>query len=255
MLVPLGFVLAISTSLSAQHRVIDYNLIGWYIYNGDHQLSRKWQVHTEYQWRRIDLIKTWQQSLARLGFAYQLQDRVKLGAGYTFFITYPYGKYPVADQGVPSFEHRTYQDLQWEDKLALLMLSHRIRLEQRWLGQVVETNPRQRKGWEYQNRIRYQLEATFPLQGITLDDKEFYLTFFDELFIGFGKNVENNIFNQNRILGGLGYKLNDNLQVEMGYLNQLTQHAEEDPQTGKIVFEINNGLRLTLHYNIDFSGQ
>lgn len=69
--------------------------------------------------------------------------------------------------------------------------------------------------WEYQNRIRYQLEAELPLQGASLDDKELYLTAFDELFIGFGQNVGHNVFNQNRLSGGLGYQCTDNAKLEL----------------------------------------
>ena len=234
------------------NRQLDRNSIGWYVYNGDHKLSRKWELHTEYQWRRIDLIKTWQQSLARLGAAYKLTDKVKIGAGYTYFVTFPYGQYPVADRGVPITEHRTHQDVQWQDTSGRLQLSHRIRLEQRWLGQPAENNPRRVAAWEFQNRIRYQLQAEFPLSGTTIGDGEFYLTFFDEVFLGFGKNVANNIFNQNRIFGGLGYQVKEGFQLELGYLNQLTQHAENDALTGKPVFEVNNGFRLTVNHSLDF---
>lgn len=251
----LGFIMLITnTSYAQNQRLIDRNLIGWYVYNGDHQVAKKWQVHTEYQWRRIDLIRTWQQSLARLGIAYNLQEKVKVAFGYTYFTTFPYGDYPVAGQGVPTHEHRTYQDLQWEDTITRLSLSHRLRLEQRWLSEMSEANPRQIASWAFQNRIRYQLQTQISLKGPTLDDKEFYLSFFDELFISFGKNVQANIFNQNRLFGGVGYQLNDQFQLELGYLNQITQHGEVDSFTGNRVFEINNGFRFTTYYNINFNG-
>ncbi|MBC7921297.1 MAG: DUF2490 domain-containing protein [Ferruginibacter sp.] len=236
-------------------RVVDHNPIGWYIYNGDHSVSRRWEVHTEYQWRRIGFIRTWQQSLIRLGAAYQVLDKVKVAAGYTHFTTYPYGEHPVADQGAPTPEHRTHQDVQLADTVGRLVLSHRIRLEQRWLGQLAADDPRRVAGWAFQNRIRYQLQANFPLEGAGIDDQEFYFTCFDELFIGFGKNVGDNVYNQNRILGGIGYQFRDNFQVEVGYLNQITQHAEGDPVTGRPVFEINNGFRVTVNYGLDFTRQ
>ncbi len=52
-------------------------MVGWYTYNGDHKLANRWELHTEYQWRRIDLIRSWQQSLKRVGLVYKLADRVK----------------------------------------------------------------------------------------------------------------------------------------------------------------------------------
>lgn len=252
----LGLVLLLvpgGTASGQTARITDRNLLGWYVYNGDYLLSPKWQVHTEYQWRRIDFVRTWQQSLARAGLGYQVSEKIQVGAGYTHFTTFPYGEHPVAGGGVPSREHRLHQQVQWADTVGRVLLSHRIRLEQRWLGQAAESNPRQITGWAFQHRVRYQLQAEVPLKGPTLDDKELYLTGFDELFMGFGRNVENNVFNQNRILVGLGYQVNDQFQLELGYLNQITQHAEADPLTGKPIFEINNGFRLNVNVSFDFA--
>lgn len=248
------FLLLISSvGFGQQNRLIDRNAIGWYVYNGDHKLSERWALHTEYQWRRVAFIRSWQQSLARMGLNYTLTDRIKLGGGYTFFTTYPYGDYPVADAGVPTIESRFHQDVQLSDKLGILSLSHRFRFEQRWLGLGADENPRHIVDWEYQNRVRYQISGEIPLQGSTIDDGEFYVNFFDELFIGFGRNVEQNVFNQNRISGGLGYQIRDSFALELNYLNQITQHPEIDLTTGKPVFEMNNGFRLNVRYNLDFT--
>ncbi|AUD07389.1 DUF2490 domain-containing protein [Spirosoma pollinicola] len=242
-----------TTGFSQQNRVIDRNAIGWFTYNGDHKLNKRWELHTEYQWRRVELIQSWQQSLARLGLAFTLTDQVKLGGGYTFFTTYPYGDYPVADAGVPTIENRTQQDIQFSATAGIVKLSHRFRLEQRWLGSGADSNPRHIEGWEYQNRARYQIAGTIPLQGATIDDGEWYVNFFDELFIGFGRNVEQNVFNQNRISGGLGYQFRESFSIELNYLNQISQHPELEPITRKPVFEINNGFRLNVKYDLDFS--
>ncbi|WP_375445496.1 DUF2490 domain-containing protein [uncultured Fibrella sp.] len=240
---------------AGQNRVLDHNAVGWYTYNGDHKISDKWAIHTEYQWRRIDLIRTWQQSLARLDVVRTMSNRVKLGTGYTYFVTYPFGQYPQADAGVPYPEHRLHEDIQLKDSYGRLELTQRFRLEQRWLGTLSQQDPRQVASWKFQNRIRYQIAGELPLKGPKIDDGELYLTFFDELFISFGQNVGQNIFNQNRISGGLGYQVRDNIQLELNYLNQVLQHAAKDPATGKPVFEINNGFRLNVVYNIDFTKQ
>lgn len=250
-----GFLFLFSTTIcfGQSNRIIDRNAIGWFVYNGNHQLGKRWQLHTEYQWRRTELIRSWQQSLARLGLMYKLTDRVKVSGGYTFFTTYPYGNYPVADQGVPTPESRLYEDIQVDDKLGILKLTHRFRLEQRWQGIGDETNPRHIVRWEYENRARYQIAGEFPLKGPTIDDGEVYVNFFDELFIGFGRNVEQNVFNQNRISGGLGYQIRDSFRLELNYLYQISQHPEVEPITGKPVFELNNGFRLNVQYDLDFT--
>lgn len=248
------WLLALS-SYGQNERISDSNSIGWYTYNGDHKLDERWQLHTEYQWRRIDFIRTWQQSLARVGLIYVLSDRVQVSAGYTNFITYPYGRYPSSDQGVPVPEHRIYQDVEAADTLGRLQLAHRVRLEQRWLAQLSESNPRNVASWEYQNRIRYQISLTYPLKGPTVDDGEFYLNAFDELFISFGKNVGENIYNQNRISGGLGYQFSDDFQIELNYFNRILQHAELEPRTQRRIFDYDNGFRLNVNFSFDFTGK
>ena len=251
--IPLIFLSLLASSAFSQiNRLNDYNTVGWYTYNGDHKLANRWELHTEYQWRRIDLIRTWQQSLARVGLVYNLTNRVSLSGGYTRFVTYPYGNYPSADLGVPVPENRIYEDIEIGDKFGRLELSHRLRLEQRWLAQLSGINLRRVDNWEYQHRIRYQLSANYPLSGHTIDSGEFYLNAFDELFISFGKNVGNNVYNQNRISGGLGYQFNDNFRLELNYFNRILQHSEGDPITKKPIFDIDNGFRLNVDYNFNF---
>ena len=232
-------------------RVADHNTIGWLVYEGDHRLGQRWAVHTEYQWRRVQLVRRWQQSLARLGLTYQLARRVQVGGGYTSLITHPYGDYPTADTGVPFPEHRLYQDVTLSDTLARLTLEQRVRLEQRWIGQLTDGAPHgDVASWQYQHRIRYQLAGLLPLQGARLDDCEAYLTAFDEVFLSFGRAVGGNVFNQNRVGAGLGYQVRDGFRFELQYLNQITQHAEPDPTTGLPVFEFNHGFRLGLTYGL-----
>ncbi|GAB3712334.1 DUF2490 domain-containing protein [Spirosoma flavus] len=249
-----GFIIASLLSLYSygqDGRLADYNAIGWYVYNGDHKLTQKWELHTEYQWRRINFIQSWQQSLARVGLTYNVSDKVKLAGGYTNLITYPFGNYPRADQGVPYPEHRIYEDVQFSEQYGRVKLSHRFRLEQRFLGELSEENPRNVASWDFANRARYQISGEIPLKGAQTDDGKLYLNFFDELFIGFGPNVAQNIFDQNRISAGIGYQIRSDFQIELNFLNQIYQ--QPDLTNGKAVFEYNTGFRLNVNYNLDFA--
>ena len=230
-------------------RLEDSNAIGWYVYEGDHRVRPRWEVHTEVQARRTHLITNWQQLLLRGGLRYALTDKVKLGGGYTHLVTYPYGKYPTADQGRFA-ERRLYEEVEVETEVGRLQLAHRVRLEQRWVAESGSPDT-----YTYQNRIRYQLLGVVPLQGPELDDGEWYFTAFDELFLNFGPEVAANVFNQNRVAGGFGYHFAKDLQLEALYLSQITQHGEPDEASGRPVFEFNRGFRLGLTYNLDFGPQ
>jgi len=54
-------------SYSENTRITDKNTIGWYAHNGTFNINKKWGIHTEYQWRRDNLIAGWQQSFLRTG--------------------------------------------------------------------------------------------------------------------------------------------------------------------------------------------
>ena len=232
------------------NRVPDYNTLGWFQYDGAHKLGARWTLNTEYQARRVHFVRDWQQRLARVGVGYQVRPRVQVAAGYTSFITHPYGDYPTAGTGVPFPERRLYEDVQLSDTLGRVTLTHRFRLEQRWVGQLPDGGSRTVQSWQYQNRLRYQIEATVPLQGRRLDAHEWFLNVYDELFMGFGRNVQNNVFNQNRVSAGVGYAFGPDFQLRLNYLYQITQHGEPEPASGLPVFEFNHGLVLGLSYNL-----
>lgn len=231
-------------------RLTDPNTLAWFVYSGDHTLTPKWAVHTEYQWRRINWAP--QQQLARLGLVRTVSERVTVSGGYTYFQTHRYGRYPTVPNR-PEPENRLYEDVSLDDQLGRFTFTHRVRLEQRWVGSRANEGRGPVDAWEYQNRIRYQLSGQWPLQGPTVEDGEWYLNAFDELFIGFGRNVQGNVFNQNRLSGGLGYQFADNAKIELNYLHQISQHATPEPVSGRPVFEINHGFRLNVLYNLNFS--
>lgn len=232
----------------SQNRLRSDNTIVWLNTFHTVNINQHWAVLAEYQWRRTEGIKSWQQSLLRGGIQYKFSNGVSVLAGYGWIETFPYGDYPpAAPQPFP--EHRIYEQVIWNDNIGRVQLNHRGRLEQRFLGVL---NPQSDDGreitkWNYLNRLRYQLRATIPLNHSTMVDKTWYAAAFDELFIGFGKNVNANVFDQNRIGILLGYKLNKRFSLEGGYLNQTLQQPQ--PVGGKPVYQYNNGLILNLHCN------
>lgn len=232
-------------------RTSAYNTIGWYMYFGDHKISKKWSIHTEYQWRRDELIVHWQQSLARVGINYQFHEQIILTLGYAMIETFPYGEIPIASLGYAFPEHRIYEQVLIKNNIGRFNLSHRYRLEQRWLGQLTAGQGRTITGWRDVHRLRYQFRVALALKGNTIDPKEFYLAMYDEIFVGFGSKIKQNVFDQNRLYGALGYKVSKPMSIELGYLNQIVQHGNTYNSTN--VFEYNNGLQVAITYNLDFT--
>ncbi|RNI26015.1 DUF2490 domain-containing protein [Rufibacter latericius] len=231
------FVVSASEILAQNTRRHDTNYNGWFMYFGTHKLTDKWSIHTEFQLRRYHVVSDPQQFMPRLALVYNLSDRASLAGGYAYVHTYPYGDNPAADD-FP--EHRTYQQLQLKDQQGIFGLQHRFRLEQRWIKFAGAEE------YTYLNRVRYQFKTTIPLAGPTLEDKEFYLSLYDEVFVNFGPNVTNNVFDQNRAYAAVGYRFHKDATLEVGYLHQ---HVA---QRNGIWFESNHTLQVGLTYNLDF---
>jgi hypothetical protein len=219
-----AFLLLILTINSdSQIRRTDTHTNGWGIYTGNFKLIQNTYLFTEYQYRRADFGKNWQQSLARIGIEQRLKNfPVSFTAGYGFIITYPYGKQPVA---ATFNEHRAWQQINLTHASGKFKFSHRYRLEQRWLEKKKlnsTTNEYESDGMNYLNRMRYRVFVSYSLWKKESEEKfnELQLQVYDEVFIAFGKNVLLNVFDQNRISCALSYSFSKKFSLFGGYLNQ-----------------------------------
>jgi len=226
-------------------RISDKNTIGWYVYTGTFKLNKKWAVHTEYQWRRDNVVTDWQQSLLRTGINYQVNTKLSLRAGYAWIETYNYGDIPINGFGKQFTEHRAFQMATINDKIDKVELSHRFMLEQRWIGRYANASLTKEDEYFFVNRFRYMYRMQIPLKGKTIADKTPYAAIYDEIFLGFGKNVNENVFDQNRLGLLLGYRFSAKVRIEGGFLSQIVQLPRE--VSGRNVFQYNNGLMLATH--------
>jgi len=241
--VPLLFLVI---GLFAQNdRVNDHNNINWLQTFNTISLDKKWSVHLEYQWRRTEGLKYWQQSLLRVGVNRKLNDNIIAHIGYAWVETFPYGDYPIANNGTFP-EHRIYEQISFRQPINKFLFVHRFRIEQRWLGRVKAGTDREIEEWLFVHRFRYQFRTQYPIY--TKGDKQFYAAAADEIFIGAGKNLGTNIFDQNRIFLLTGYKFNKHFSVEGGYMNQTLQQGRRVDD--KTIIQKNNGWVLSSFLNL-----
>lgn len=207
-----------SFSQSIRHYTTNYN--GWFMYMGDHKLSKKFGGHLEAQFRRHDIVISGQQLLLRTGVNYHINDNAFVTAGYCFVETYMYGKF-ASKSDFP--ENRFWQQIQLKNQTGKVEIINRYRLEQRFIHLPVL----KKDGYSpadkatYQNRIRLMTRVSVPFKGRNIIDKSFYLSVYDEVFLNFGKQVQLNYIDQNRAYIALGYKIPKLGRLEMGYMNQL----------------------------------
>ena len=237
------FLLALPFFSFSQNRINEYNQIGWYAFFVTPKISDKISAHIEYQWRRTDWVKNWQQSLPRVGINYKINSNLTTQVGYAWIHTFPYGETNLAAIPKTFPEHRIYEQLTVSTPVGKTTLAHRLRLEQRWLGRYNSTSSEKPDKWVYLNRVRYMPRLDIPL------NKKWYAALYDEIMIGFGKNVGENIFDQNRIALLTGYKFNKNLRIEAGYINQIVMLGRE--VENKNIFQHNNGLVINTYINLN----
>ena len=213
-------------------KTIDDQFHAWSVYQGNHHLSEKWDLHTEYQFRRADGFAVWQQSLARIGLDYKLNPAVTISSGYGQIISYPYGTQPIAHQ---TNENRLWQQLILKQPIGKIQVQQRYRLEQRWVDA------------QFKQRIRYRAQVLLPLQKSFTDQKKgFFINMNDEVFLGFGKGIGKNILDQNRFITALGYQFNNDFNIQLGYLNQFVIKADG------MHMERNHTIWSCVVYNLDF---
>jgi hypothetical protein len=218
-----AFAVAITvTRADAQSlRTTKDNFNAWLNVIGEVEFTKRWFVDYDVSFRRNGPLERWQSILPRAGIRYQALPNLRLTWGYAFAETWPYGKLPIAFK---TPEHRMWEQVQVNSSVGRVSLANRYRLEQRWQGRVaLENGEEEVQNWVRLNRFRYRLLATLPLEGKTLDDGEFYLSANDEIFLGFGANVQQNVFDQNRIALNVGRRFSKDFRMEIGYLQQLNE--------------------------------
>lgn len=226
-------------------RLRDYNSIGWTAINASIKLDSNWSVWCEYQSRRTGFYENRQQELFRTGITFRVNSGVLVRAGYAYVGTYAYGDYPLIASGKFFPEHRTYQALILNSSFGRLECMQRLMIEQRWIGKYASSASNDIDHYAPVGRLRYQLRFQFPLSK---KDTHWYVATFDELFIGYGGNVGENIFDQNRFAFLLGHKFSKSFRLEGGYFNQTLQLGRE--VEGKNVFQYNNGVLVTAALNL-----
>lgn len=231
-----AFVLLVTAGCFGQSptgRIVDPNANTWFAYFGDHPLTAtsKWGGLTEGHIRRSDGLSLWQQWLFREGISYRVVPSVEIVGGFVYSRTYPYGDFPAVRAYA---ERRAYEQASYRRIAGKVEVEHRVRLEQRWVESAAGSQP----VWRYQNRARYQLKGSIPFGSRQASNRPWYVFGGDELFVPFGPNHGPGLLDQNRLFGGVGYRINSYNRLEVAYLNQLIY------QRNGLVEESNHTLRV-----------
>lgn len=194
------------------------NTNAWFVFNADVALNERWAVLFDASARRSGPVDQAMANFVRGGLAWELNEHVRFAAGANWSRTYPYGELPAA---YPVTERRVWQQAVVSHGIGRLDISHRYRLEQRFRGRRDDPAIDRIDYWERSGRFRYQAKGTLPLSGDVIEPGEAYVSLANELFIGIGRNVEYNIFDQNRAAFTVGYRLTRSWRTEVGFLEHV----------------------------------
>ncbi len=224
---PLFFFIASAVGLPQDSgRLSDVNAHAWYMYFGDHRFTDKspWGLHFDGQVRRQGIGQKWQQLLIRPGINYDLSENLQVSSGYAFIKSHPYGDVPAP---LTTPEHRLWQQLIVKHKAGRVGLTHRYRLEQRFVGIKVPNDNGQGRldRYDYRNRFRYFLKGVVPVARDTQGRTKYYIGMYNEFMLNFGAGLRNNIFDQNRAYAAFGFRVPKLGNVEVGYLQQTVQQG------------------------------
>ena len=178
----------------------------WYSYVGNHTFKKQWNIWTETQYRSYNALTDIKQLLVRTGLGYNLtENNNNLLLGYA----YVYSENYLNNTGnkTNSTEHRLFQQFITKQTFNRVYVSHRYRVEERFFPN------------DFQMRFRYMLLLNIALNNSDLSKNTWYAAASNEVFL----NGQNDVFDRNRVYGGIGYVINKNFRLEAGFMTQLQE--------------------------------
>jgi hypothetical protein len=223
--------------------------IEWLSLNSNIKLNKYYGLTFDLQDRFVQDFNS-MQHMVRIGAEVYITPKLSVvPIGYAYIWNYQYGKQPAA---YVNNERRIWQHVAYKHHINRVAISHRLRLEERYL----ENNHKGEDGsvvndgfTNVQTRLRYRLVTNIPLNHKKLDPKTIYISIWDEVFFSRGKAVTYHEADQNRLFVGPGYQITKKVAVQAGYFYQYLVKANGAKQ------ENNSGPLLQLNYNFDFTKQ
>lgn len=217
----------------------------WFHYVGKNMLTKKLSFTLEATMRYANGLSEKQQYFIRPSVDYQFTKKFMGSIGYSHYNTYVYGSPALNKTDIPE-DHVWVQGTFVHSK-GKFKFTHRLRDENRFVGIPIKNGTDYAiDHYDYRNRLRYMFLMNYTL--MKKEDKvKLFGIFGDEVFLNIGSNAGKTFFNQNRIIGGLGYNIDKNQQIQLSYIHQNIWNYTNTFQ------ESNPTVRISYITNFDFS--
>ncbi|MCE7073753.1 DUF2490 domain-containing protein [Dyadobacter sp. CY327] len=227
------FVIAALIMCCTPFRAFTQNPItGWIFISHTQKLHSKWDLFLDAQVRSVYKFKDINTLLLRSAINYNLNGNSSFALGYA-----SKNDWEQEDNGTRFHpEHRVYQQYLFKTEFGRLQFTGRARYEQRYIRSEDE--------FLFSQRSRAFVACQIPVFAKKDFKKGTYLNFQDEIFLNvFHKNrVNNSFFDQNRILGSLGYRWSDKIDTEVGYMWWYQRENEGDVSSNVIQLMITSNF-------------
>jgi Protein of unknown function (DUF2490) len=215
---------------------------GWLASFNTFKTGEKTSIHADIQLRSTDEIKQVQTFLIRSGLNIHLNKKTTATVGYAFISN----KRTVSNVSGYAPEHRVWEQLLYNHKLSTIFISHRFRLEQRFISKsIVVNNELKNDGSVYANRFRYFIRNILPVKKEAAFKKGMFVALQNEVFVNFGNTstVNGKFFDQNRLYLAAGLRLSPKADLEIGYMNQYV-NGRGSQFTNNHILQLASYLRL-----------
>ena len=204
-----GILFSFSLTSAYGQKQKDANLLTWYQYKKDIKLANKFLLVLDLQHRRQDIVNFSSQQVLRPGIAYTLKTDVRLTLGTALFWHNING-----NDANYRFEVRPYTFVEWKQPLGRIQVTHRSRFELRYNRKTQGSEVLD--GYNFNYRAGHKLGLSIPIRSKDIEDLN--LEVYDEALINFGKNIQFNYLDQNRMYVGIKGKLNKKTRFKIGYM-------------------------------------
>lgn len=205
---------------------------GWIFVSHTQKLNSKWDLLFDAQVRTDEKVGSINTLLLRSALNYNLGTKSSFALGYA-----SKNDWEQEDNGNRfQPEHRLYQQYIFETEFGKVEFTGRARFEQRFIRSEDE--------FLFSQRSRAFVACQVPVFAKKDFQKGIYLNFQDEIFLNVSHkhHINNSFFDQNRILGSLGYRWSDKIDTEVGYMWWYQRENEGDVSSNVIQLMITSNF-------------
>ena len=189
---------------------------GWGFIAQQIKLNKKFSLQVDNTYRTGDNWKNTETYIMRAGIALGLQKGYSISTGYLFVNSWK----TINDVHSHIAEHRMFQQIFHQKEYKQFIFQQRIRTEERWIPKVATQNNKfVKEGEKFNTRLRYWAKAIIPFSGNPNFKKGTYGISQEELMFNVigAKNTNNKLFDQSRTFNGVGYRVGQLVDLELGH--------------------------------------